>query len=62
MVLSAPGGAPILALGRSGQGTTAAFTSDIQDRWAAAWLRWDGFGRFWVQLVRQTMRIKKEEK
>jgi uncharacterized membrane protein len=49
-------GEPILAVWRYGLGTVAAFTSDIQSRWAAAWLGWDGFGRFWTQLVRQTMR------
>ncbi len=37
-------------------GPTAAFTSDIQSRWAGPWLNWPGFGKFWVQLVRQTMR------
>ncbi|MGD0900110.1 MAG: VWA domain-containing protein [Thermoguttaceae bacterium] len=56
VVLAARTGEPILALWRYGLGTTAAFTSDIQSRWAAAWLGWDGFGQFWVQLVRQTMR------
>jgi hypothetical protein len=56
VVLAARTGEPILALWRYGLGTAAAFTSDIQSRWAAAWLRWDGFGPFWVQLVRQTMR------
>jgi uncharacterized membrane protein len=56
VVLAAPAGEPILALGRYGLGATAAFTSDIQSRWAAAWLGWDGFEPFWVQLVRQTMR------
>ena len=30
--------------------------SDIHSRWAAPWLNWSGFGKFWVQLVRQTMR------
>ncbi|MGA2063668.1 MAG: VWA domain-containing protein [Thermoguttaceae bacterium] len=56
VVLTAGGGEPILALWRYGLGTAAAFTSDIQSRWAAAWLGWDGFGQFWVQLARQTMR------
>jgi uncharacterized membrane protein len=56
VVLASRTGEPILALWRYGGGTTAAFTSDIQSRWAAPWLTWSGFGKFWVQLVRQTMR------
>jgi len=56
VVLTSKTGEPILALRQYGGGTVAAFTSDIQSRWAAPWLNWSGFGKFWVQLVRQTMR------
>jgi uncharacterized membrane protein len=56
VVLASKTGEPILAFWRYGGGATAAFTSDIQSRWAAPWLNWSGFGKFWVQLVRQTMR------
>ena len=35
---------------------TAAFTSDAKSRWAAEWLTWPGYGKFWTQVVRQTMR------
>ena len=56
VVLASKTGEPILALGHYGGGTTAAFISDIHDRWAGPWLNWPGFGRFWVQLVRQTIR------
>ena len=60
-MLASKTGEPILALWRYGGGTTAAFTSDIQSRWAAPWLNWPGFGKFWVQLVRQTMRHETAE-
>ncbi|MGO9112816.1 MAG: glutamine amidotransferase [Thermoguttaceae bacterium] len=56
VVLASKTGEPILALWHYGGGITAAFTSDIQSRWAAPWLNWSGFGKFWVQLVRQAMR------
>ena len=56
VVLASKTGEPILALWRYGGGAVAAFTSDIQSRWAAPWLNWPGFGKFWVQLVRETMR------
>jgi hypothetical protein len=35
---------------------TAAFTSDAKSRWAAEWLSWPGYSKFWAQLVRHTMR------
>ena len=46
---------PILARWRYGLGRTAVFTSDVKNRWAADWLSWDGYGKFWSQLVRETM-------
>ncbi len=51
VVLATKTSEPILAMWRYGRGTAAAFTSDVQSRWAAPWLNWPGFGRFWVQLV-----------
>jgi hypothetical protein len=56
VVLATESGEPVLAWWHAGLGTTVAFTSDIESRWAAAWLRWPGFGRFWSQLVRHAMR------
>ena len=56
LLLATKGGDPLLVVGRSGRGCVMAFTSDIQSRWAAAWLRWPEFGRFWAQLVRGAMR------
>jgi len=51
VALSTPAGDPLLAWWRWGQGLSVAFTSDVRDRWAAAWLRWDQFGPFWRGLV-----------
>jgi len=56
VVLASKTGEPILAFWRYGGGTVAAFTSDVQSRWAAPWLSWSGFRKLWVQLVRQIMR------
>jgi Ca-activated chloride channel homolog len=47
---------PILARWQYGLGKTVVFTSDLKDRWATNWLRWNGYGKFWSQLVRETMR------
>jgi Ca-activated chloride channel homolog len=47
---------PILARWQYGLGTSVAFTSDLKDRWAGNWLQWNGYGKFWSQLVRQTAR------
>jgi len=49
-------GDPLLATWRYGLGQTAAFTSDARNRWAVEWLRWEGFGKFWVQLTRKLRR------
>lgn len=47
---------PILATWQYGLGSSLAFTSDAQARWAARWVGWDGFGRFWAQAVRSIAR------
>jgi uncharacterized membrane protein len=47
---------PVLARWQYGLGKAAVFTSDLKDRWAAEWLSWKGYGKFWSQLVRETMR------
>jgi Ca-activated chloride channel homolog len=47
---------PILARWQYGLGKSAAFLSDLKDRWAVDWLRWNGYPKFWSQLVRETMR------
>ena len=49
-------GDPVLCLWNAGLGKAAAFTSDAKSKWAFDWLRWDGYQRFWAQLVRSVMR------
>ena len=49
-------GDPLLASWQYGLGKSVAFTSDAKARWASDWLEWPGFGKFWSQLVRDTMR------
>ena len=56
VVLATEKGDPLLAWWRYGLGMTAAFTSDAKSRWAAEWMTWEGFGKFWTQVVRQVMR------
>ncbi len=56
VALAAKDGDPLLVFGSCGRGATAAFTSDATPHWAAAWLRWPEFGRFWELVVRQTLR------
>src|SRR5262249_58466698 len=52
---------PLLARWQYGLGKTAAFTSDLKDRWAVEWLRWNGYSKFWSQLVRETMRRRDDD-
>jgi hypothetical protein len=56
VILVTEKGDPLLVWWRYGLGMTAAFTSDAKSRWAAEWLTWPGYGKFWTQVVRHTMR------
>ena len=42
---------PILAAWRYGFGKSVAFTSDVKPGWAAEWIEWEQFGKFWGQVV-----------
>src|SRR5262249_37321273 len=39
----------------------AAFTSDVKTRWAAEWIGWSGYPKFWSQVVRETMRRRSDK-
>jgi Ca-activated chloride channel homolog len=54
-------GEPILSMWRVGLGKTAAFTSDVKNRWAVDWLRWPGYGQFFAQLSREIMRHRVQQ-
>ena len=56
VILATEKGDPLLAWWRYGLGMTGAFTSDAKSRWAAEWMTWPGFGKFWTQVIRHTMR------
>ena len=47
---------PIFAGWRFGLGRSVAFMSDDRAHWAAAWLGWSGYAKFWAQAVRWTLR------
>ena len=42
---------PILAAWHYGLGKCVAFTSDVKPGWAAEWIGWAQFGKFWGQVV-----------
>ncbi len=46
---------PLLAAWQYGLGRAVAWTSDATGRWAAAWVAWPDFARFWSQAVRWTI-------
>ncbi|MDY7040254.1 MAG: VWA domain-containing protein [Chloroflexota bacterium] len=46
---------PILAQWQYGLGRSVAWTSDAWGRWAREWVTWEGFPRFWAQIVRWTI-------
>ena len=47
---------PLLAFWQYGLGTSMAFTSDAQPKWARPWMGWPDFSAFWSQTVRSTLR------
>jgi Ca-activated chloride channel family protein len=59
LILRSDRGEPILARWRTGLGWAIAWTSDVKNLWAVDWLRWSGFSKFWGQLVREHMRVKR---
>lgn len=46
---------PLLAQWQYGLGRAVAFTSDATAHWATNWITWEGFVRFWAQVVGWTM-------
>jgi Ca-activated chloride channel family protein len=56
VILATEAGDPLLTWWRYGLGICVAFTSDAKSRWAAEWIPWPGFGKFWAQVVRHAMR------
>ena len=56
VLLRAPKDLPLLVTTHYGLGKSTAFLSDVKNRWSADWIGWDGYGRFWAQVVRDAMR------
>jgi hypothetical protein len=56
IILATESGDPLLAWWRYGLGMAVAFTSDAKNRWAAEWVSWPQFSRFWAQVIRHCMR------
>lgn len=51
-----PKNATVLATWTYGAGKAACFTTDAGRRWAVGWPQWDGYNKFFSQLVRWAMR------
>jgi Ca-activated chloride channel family protein len=56
VILATEAGDPLLSWWRYGLGMSVAFTSDAKSRWAADWISWPNYGKFWAQVVRHAMR------
>lgn len=56
VLLSGPESDPIVATWSVGIGRSAVFTSDLKDRWGAAWTTWPGAARLVAQLARDVAR------
>lgn len=56
VLLNGPEGDPVLATWSAGLGRSAAFTSDLKDRWGQKWTHWSGAARMIVQVARHVAR------
>jgi len=56
VILTTESGDPLLAWWRYGLGMSACFTSDATNQWAAEWIAWPEFSKFWTQVIRHVMR------
>ena len=56
VLLESASGAPLLVRWQYGLGRAVVFASDAKNRWAADWLQWDGYGKFWGQITRDVLR------
>ena len=46
---------PLLIRWQYGLGRSAVFASDAKGRWAAKWLNWTGYDRFWANVLRDLL-------
>jgi uncharacterized membrane protein len=46
---------PLFVRWQYGLGRSAVFTSDAKSRWAAEWVAWKNFDRFWTNIVRDLL-------
>lgn len=61
VVWEATQGDPLLAVWQYGLGRAVAWTSDATGRWAAGWVSWEEFSRFWGSVVRWTLAQPSDE-
>ncbi len=57
VLLTGPEGDPLLATWSAGMGRSAAFTSDLKDRWGVQWTSWAGASTLIAQLARDVTRL-----
>jgi hypothetical protein len=55
-ILSGPEDDPVLASWRCGLGQAVAWTSDAS-AWASDWAAWGGYGKFFAQVVKSSLRV-----
>ncbi|MBM3774675.1 MAG: VWA domain-containing protein, partial [Acidobacteria bacterium] len=54
-ILAVDGRDPLFARWQFGLGRAAVFASDAKSRWAAEWVAWPGFDRFWANVLRDLL-------
>jgi Ca-activated chloride channel family protein len=54
-ILSVDHDEPLLVRWQYGLGRSVVFASDAKNRWAANWVQWPGFDRFWANIFRDLL-------
>ena len=60
-VLTSHNADPVLAVWRYGLGISVAYTPDVAGPWSKAWVTWDGYARFWAQVIKGTFRSNESD-
>jgi hypothetical protein len=60
-LVATPKGDPLLAFWPIGLGRSAAFASDVKDRWGAEWVKWPGYAPFFSTVIRSVARQHPED-
>ncbi len=61
LILESPKEDPILATWNCGIGKVGVWTSDLNGKWSADWISWQGFEKYWSSIINNLLKNNKGE-